>query len=246
MPAITRAFFDKIWPAASSALVPIFSIGLLRSRATLVNSTCRRTARRLGCPIPPWPCDRNAFVRAGADADRQKAERLLQRLSESQPAVQMEKTSVNFLYVGLIARALPDARIVHVGVNPTVVGSALVKTLFQTDGPHANDLTDIGYDMCAWSHLTTHWRDALSSWFINIDHEAFFDDLDGEARPIVADCKLPWEAAYRDFHLNRSLRSTASGTQIRRLPHRSSAGLWRHYENELAPPAQTLKRESVL
>ncbi len=264
MSAIARVF-DKAWLEAAPASDvmtpgPIFIMGLPRSGTTLVDRilSSHSQVASLG-EIPdfalalmettPRQGDRDAFVRAAADADPVKlAERFLQRLAgyESQSAFLIDKTPVNFLYVGLIARALPNARIVHVRRDPMDVGYALYKTLFQTGCPYAYDLTDIGHYIGAWSRLMTHWREALPGRFIDVDYETLIDDLDGEARRIVAHCGLPWEAACRDFHLNRSPSSTASAAQVRRPLYRSSVGLWRHYEHELAPLAQTLKSESVL
>lgn len=247
-------------PARTDAPGPIFVLGLPRSGTTLADRILSAHSRvaSLG-EIPdlalalmettPRAPDRAAFVRAAAAGDPGRlAARFAQRLAgyEADRPFLLDKTPVNFLYVGLIALALPGARIVHVRREPMDVGYALYKTLFQTGCPYSYDLADIGRYIAAYRRLTDHWRARLPGRMIEVDYEALVGDLDGEARRLVAACGLDWQDACRDFHLNRQPSSTASAAQVRRPLYRDSVGLWRAYAGQLEPLRQTLVREGVL
>jgi hypothetical protein len=161
------------------------------------------------------------------------------------PAHLLDKTPLNFLYAGLIAKALPRARIVHVRRHPMAVGHAMFKTLFRMGYPFSYDLTDIGRYFGAYAKLMTHWRAMLGPRLIEIGYENLVDDLEGESRRLVAACGLDWNDACLAFHKNKSPSVTASAAQVRRPLYRDSLDLWRRYEAQLAPLANALHAEGV-
>jgi tetratricopeptide (TPR) repeat protein len=263
MAEIARRFDGAALAAAPPARLdspgPIFVLGLPRSGTTLVDRilSSHAAVASLGelpdvamalMETTPRHDDRLAFVAAAAKADpgRLRA-RILQRLAGYEPgrSLAIDKTPVNFLYVGLIARALPEARIVHVRRGPMDVGYALYKTLFQTGCPYSYDLGDIARYIGAYRRLMDHWRAVLPGRMIEVDYEQLVDDLPTEARRLVGACGLPWEDACEAFHLNRQPSSTASAAQVRRPLYRDSLGLWRRYAAQLEPLRAGLAREGL-
>jgi tetratricopeptide (TPR) repeat protein len=239
---------------------PIFVLGLPRSGTTLVDRilSSHSQVTSLGetpdlamavMETTPRGGDRAEFIRATAAGNPAAlAARFCERLAGHEPTVPyvIDKTPLNFLYVGLIALAMPEARIVHVRRSPVDVGYALYKTLFQTGCPYSYNLVDIGRYIGAYRRLTDHWRAVLPGRMIEVDYEAVVDDLPGEARRLVEACGLTWEQDCVDFHLNREPTATASAAQVRRPIYRDSVDLWSAYESELRPLRRTLAVEGVL
>lgn len=236
-------------PAAVDAPGPIFVLGLPRSGTTLVDRILSSLPQveSLG-EIPDFALalvsalgpvrDKAALVRMAGEMDHAKLGRAyLERVQGFDPSCPLviDKTPANYLYVGLIALALPQARIVHVRRDPMDVGYALYKTLFRSGAPYSYDLDDLGRYIVGQQALMAHWRAALPGRMIEIDYEALTAEPEAESRALLAACGLDWDPACLDFHSRRGPAATASAAQVRRPIHRQSVGLWHRYETQLAP-----------
>src|SRR3546814_19770320 len=73
----------------------------------------------------------------------------------------VDKTPGNALYLGLVATALPQARIVHLRRNPMEVCYAMYKTLFRMAYPFSYDLDHLGRSWPGHERLVAPWRRAL-------------------------------------------------------------------------------------
>ena len=70
----------------------------------------------------------------------------------------IDKMPLNYLYCGLIRRALPAARLVHLTRHPMAVCYAMYKTLFKDGYPFSYDLSEIGRYYLGYRRLMAHWR----------------------------------------------------------------------------------------
>jgi hypothetical protein len=70
-----------------------------------------------------------------------------------------------------------------------------------------------------------HWRAVLPPGvMMNVRYEDVVDDLEGQARPIVAHCGLEWDDARLAFHRTERVVCTASVAQVRQPLYASSVG----------------------
>ena len=149
---------------------------------------------------------------------------------------QIDKTPVNFLYLGLIVAALPNARIIHLRRNPMDACYAMYKTLFRMAYPFSYDLGDLVRYWVGYDRLMRHWRRLLpGSQFIEIAYEDLVADQEGVSRQLIEFVGLPWQDECLAFERNPEPSLTASAAQVRQPIYSSSVALWRRYENELAP-----------
>jgi len=146
----------------------------------------------------------------------------------------IDKMPLNYLYCGLIRRALPNAKIIHVTRHPMAVGYAMFKTLFKNGYPFSYDLREIGRYYAAYRRLMQHWQAAMPG----VMHEVSYEDLVAnqleETRKLLDYCGLEWEERCVAFHQNPAASTTASASQVRRPIYNSSISQWRHYEHQLA------------
>jgi tetratricopeptide (TPR) repeat protein len=147
----------------------------------------------------------------------------------------IDKTPINFLYIGLIASALPNAKIIHLRRNPMDSCYAMYKTLFRMGYPFSYDLEDLARYYLGYHNLMAHWRRVLPNVFLDVDYEDLVRDQEQVSRQMISHCGLDWQDNCLNFHLNSSPSATASAAQVRQPIYKTSLERWRSYENELAP-----------
>jgi hypothetical protein len=95
----------------------------------------------------------------------------------------IDKMPLNYLYCGLIHRALPNAKIIHLTRHPIAVGYAMYKTLFKEGYPFSYDLSEIAQYYIAREIVSRRYgpkaaRDQYApaigaleaTWLVQIDH----------------------------------------------------------------------------
>ncbi|MGH8253811.1 MAG: sulfotransferase [Steroidobacteraceae bacterium] len=253
--------FGAEWLAAHRATgergaAAIFVMGLPRSGTTLVDRilSSHSAVQSLGeINDLAYAITAQAYATMDADAAPPARAELIRRAAHLDPATLgndylrrvagyvrnrprfIDKTPWNFLYLGLIAQALPGARIVHVRRDPLDSCFALYKTLFRDGSPYSYDLQDLARYYLAYHQLMEHWRQMLPGRFLDLDYECVVGSQSDATRELLDWCGLPFEARCLDFHANTAPAATASAAQVREPVHTRSIGNWRNYASQLEP-----------
>lgn len=158
----------------------------------------------------------------------------------------VDKTPANFLYLGLIARALPNARIVYVRREPMDVCHAMYKTLFRMAYPFSYALDDLGQYWLAFDALMRHWQDNLpNARMLTIDYEQLVTEPEATSRALLQHVGMRWEDACMRFERNPLPSLTASAAQVRKPMYTSSVGLWQQHAVGLAPLRAQLEQADI-
>jgi tetratricopeptide (TPR) repeat protein len=157
----------------------------------------------------------------------------------------IDKMPLNYLYIGLIRRALPSAKIVHLTRHPMALCYAMYKTLFKDGYPFSYDLQEIGRFYIGYRRLMAHWQETLPGAIYQASYENLVTDQMGETRKLLEFCGLDWEDACGAFHENPAASTTASAAQVRRPIYESSLSQWRHYEAQLAGLRRQLEQAGM-
>lgn len=153
----------------------------------------------------------------------------------------VDKMPTNALHVGIIHRALPQARIVFSRRDAFDTCLSCYSQLFTIGQHYSYDLTELGRYQKAHDALMSHWKAVLpANAFCEIEYEALVADIEGVSRGLFASCRLEWTSACMDFHKSKRPVRTASMSQVRQPLYRSSVGRWRQFAAELAPLVEIL------
>jgi len=148
----------------------------------------------------------------------------------------VDKMPSNFLFAGLIRIVLPEAKIIHSRREPADTCLSCYTKLFAGAQAFAYEQTELGRFHRAYQRLMAHWRATLpASHFLEVDYEAVVDDLEMQARRMIAFLGLPWDEACLRFHETRRQVRTASVNQVREPIYRDSKGRWRKHAAHLKP-----------
>lgn len=102
--------------------------------------------------------------------------------------------------------------------------------------------TELGQFYRDYQRLMDHWRSVLpASHFLEVDYESVVEDIETEARRILAFLDLPWNAACLDFHATERPIRTASVNQVRKPIYKTSSGRWHKHAKNLRPLLDALR-----
>jgi hypothetical protein len=144
-----------------------------------------------------------------------------------------DKMPLNYLYCGLIRRALPQARIIHVTRHPIASCYAMFKTFFKDGYPFSYDLGDLAQYYVGYRRLMRHWHATMPDFIFDISYENLVLEQEDETRRLLLACNLEWQDACLHFHANPAATTTASAAQVRQPLYDTSLAQWRHYEQQL-------------
>ncbi len=154
----------------------------------------------------------------------------------------IEKLPENMLYLGFIAKAFPQARLVRLQRNPMDACFAMYKQSFFR---FAYTLDDLGRYYIAHERLVRHWTGLLGDRLIEVGYEALVADQEGQTRRLLARLGLEFEQACLEFDQNETAVATASSAQVREKIHSRSVNRWQRFEQELQPLRRMLESAGI-
>jgi hypothetical protein len=240
--------------------VPIFIVGMPRTGTTLLDRVLGNHPRvsSLG--------ERNDFAAAISEAsdhffpgslaetgwdklrtmDPRKAGALyLQRVSTfvRGDGFIIDKTPQNFFDIGLILRALPQARILCLRRDPMDACFSNLKEMFEGGAhPYSYGLEDLAAHHRIFEDLLAHWQRVAPGSVHVVRYEDLVLDGEETLRETLAYCGLQAAPGMLDITANRAPVSTASSSQVRQPIHAQAIGAWKRYSRQLEPLQRLLDK----
>jgi tetratricopeptide (TPR) repeat protein len=160
----------------------------------------------------------------------------------------IDKLPHNFLYLGLIAKALPKAKIICLRRHPLDTCLSNFRETFQENSSfhgYSFDLLDIGRFYIQFDRMMAHWSTVMLGRVLQVDYETLVAEQEVTTRQLLAHCELVWNDACLHFEKNTSAVATASTAQVREPIHRQAIGRWEKYRPWLGPLEQLLNRAGI-
>lgn len=150
----------------------------------------------------------------------------------------------NALYLGLIPKALPGAKLILVWREPMDTCYWMYRQLFTDIYQFSYDLDELGRYFLAYRDLMRHWVQVLGERLHVVHYEDLLERPEEEIRRLLDFCGLAWEPACAGFHSGPS--ATAGAGPVRQATEPPGAGRWRCYRDDLRPLEERFEAEGCL
>jgi hypothetical protein len=156
-----------------------------------------------------------------------------------------DKLPANALLVGLIARALPEAKVIHVSRAPMDACFSNLKELFGEAYPHSYDQGEMARHYLRHRALMAHWNVAFPGRIHAVSYEALVEDPEAVARGVFDYLGLAFDPSSVDVDKRAGAVATASTAQVREPIHARFVGQWRRYADHLQPTRDILEQAGL-
>ena len=153
----------------------------------------------------------------------------------------IDKTTVNFRWIGFIINAFPEAKIIHINRNPMAVCWSNYKTLF-VESVMDFSLTqeDVAGYYSLYNDLMKFWFSKYNDKILNIKYEDFVTDFEFHSKKILFFLDLTWEEQQKYYDVYDRVVTSASYAQVRSKIEKDTSKKWKKFGNYLKPMQEIL------
>jgi tetratricopeptide (TPR) repeat protein len=246
----TIAGHGREWPRpvqcyGVSSERPVFIVGMPRSGTSLAEQILASHPAVFGAgELQFWHDAANIFDSASAGAAteasmiEQFAQDYVRQLDEMAADARrvVDKMPTNFMLLGLIHAALPNARIIHMNRNPIDTCLSIYFQNFSIAHVFASDLDDLANYYSEYARLMLHWRMTLPPGaMLDVSYENLVSNPEACIRTMLEHIGLPWDERCLEFPATNRTVITSSKWQVRQKISTSSVARWRNYEPFVGP-----------
>ena len=236
--------------------IPIFIVGMPRSGSTLIEQILSSHNNIHGCGelqilrkilnplINNFLMDEQNFERQ----DKSCYDLIRNQYLESIHKLDFEeefftdKALLNFQYIGLILRALPESKIIHVKRDARAICWSNFKTNFAQKGvSFSNDLNDLVGFYKLYDEQMKFWHSLFPNQIYDLQYELLTKNQTLETEKLLNYCNLDWDEKCLHFYKNNRSVKTASKDQVRQKIYSDSSDAWKKYKNYLDSLVDGLK-----
>jgi tetratricopeptide (TPR) repeat protein len=254
----TRESMSRVQVDADPSSRPVFIVGMPRSGTTLVERILASHSDVYGAGELDYfySLGVSNFLRASnelgfssldsysKDAFEKTGRTYLDQINllDRQASRVTDKLPFNFMMIGLIKIALPNAKIIHCVRDARDTCLSIYKQNFATENYRfAYDLKSVGQFHNLYRVLMEHWHQTLPGDIYDIEYEALTRNPEHEIRNLLSACELEWQDSCLHFDKSEGLVKTASHYQVRQPMYTSSVQLWERYREYLGPLLEVLR-----
>lgn len=167
-------------------------------------------------------------------------------LTHADSLVLIDKTPMNFQYLGLLAEVFPSAKFIHCSRIPMDNCFSIFKLAFADDQDFAHELKALGHHYKLYKGLMDQWKEMYPQRILDVHYEDTVTDLEAQCVRLVEFLGLAFEPKMLEFYATERLVRTPSASQVRQPIYESSVQAWKKYEHHLQPLIDVLGDESSL
>lgn len=153
----------------------------------------------------------------------------------------IDKMPGNYMFVGFLAEAFPEAKFIHIARDPREVAFSMWKRHFAGDlTTYTSDFGWMAHAANTYQRYMLRWDDLFSSQILTVNYRDMVRDTENISRKVSGFCDLEWHVSMAEPERNKTTVRSASVVQVRQKIHGNSLGLWEQHATLLRPFTEQL------
>ena len=165
------------------------------------------------------------------------------KILKEQSNITTNKNLYNFLFTGIIAKEIPNAKIIHCFRHPLDNILSIYRAHFSRRNEYSSSLVDSAKVYLIQEELMTKYKNQFRSKIYDLDYDLLVNNPQKEIKSLISWLGWDWEDKYLSPHLNPRSVSTASNVQVRSPINSKSIGGWKNYKDMLQPAIEILTQK---
>lgn len=154
-----------------------------------------------------------------------------------------DKLPSNFLNVGFICEALPQAKILHMVRDPMETCFSNLRELFSDANPYSYDQRELADFYGQYRMLMAHWHARYPGRILDVDYALLTREPEQVLRQVCEFIGIAFDPQMLRMQSRTRGVVTASAVQVRDRIHVQETPKWRAYEQYLAPLRERLSSD---
>ena len=154
------------------------------------------------------------------------------------------KSLYNYLYTGIIAEHIPNAKIIHSYRNPLDNILSIYRANFSTGNEYSSSLVDCAKVYLDQEEVMTKYKKRFKTNIYDLNYESLVNNPNEAIKSLISWLGWKWDDSFLSPHLNPRSVSTASNIQVRSPINSKSIGGWKNYKNMLKPAMEIITQNN--
>jgi len=153
-----------------------------------------------------------------------------------------DKLPSNFLNIGFICQALPQAKILHMVRDPVETCFSNLRELFSDACPYSYDQAELADYFLQYERLMQHWHRSHPGRILDVDYAALTQRPEEVLTSVTAFCGMEFQSSMLAPSQRSRGIATASAVQVREQVQAREIPKWAPYGELLQPLRQRVER----
>ena len=145
----------------------------------------------------------------------------------------IDKTLINFWYLGFIKIFFPNSKIIHVTRNPLDNCLSIFENLFEFPQGWDCDQEELSEYYLVYQDLMKFWNTLFDKTILNIKYEEIVSNSESKIKELINFCQLKWEDQCLNYYNDNNPIKTLSVNQANKPIYKSSINRFKNYEKDL-------------
>ena len=149
----------------------------------------------------------------------------------------------NYQYAGIIAKAIPNAKIIHCYRNPLDNILSTYRAHFATGNNFSSSLVDSAEVYSDQDEIMRTYKKEFKNHIYSLNYDKLVTHPSDEIKSLIHWLGWSWNDLYLSPHLNKRKVSTRSNVQVRSSINAKSLGGWKNYKEMLKPAMEIITKK---